>query len=90
MRKIEILEDVRIRFPARGPEFDLGVEIGVLSVLMAQGERRIERHLPRESLEQIRPLAKRFHYTVIATAHGADFAITLVLGKPRPSLRIVS
>jgi hypothetical protein len=37
MRKIEIIDDVRLRFPGRDSEFDIGIEVGAASVLMAQG-----------------------------------------------------
>lgn len=37
MRRIEIIEDVRLRFPQRDGEFNVGIEVGAVSVLLAQG-----------------------------------------------------
>jgi hypothetical protein len=41
MRKIEMLADLRVRFPERDAEFDEGVEVGIVATLMALGERNI-------------------------------------------------
>jgi hypothetical protein len=90
MRKIEIFDDVRLRFPGRDEEFDLGVEVGAVSVLMAQGYLLIEREISNSAVEQLRPLADRFNYTLVATeaAHGLS-RMSLSPKKRRPLLHIV-
>lgn len=90
MRKIEILEDVRLRFPGRDAEFDLGIEVGALSVQIAQGIPVINRELSEAATEQLRPIAERFLYTLVATpsANGM-MSITLTRWASRPALRVV-
>lgn len=89
MRKIEVIDGVSIRFPAREPEFDLGVEIGILATLMAIGQRGIERRVSAACLEQLRLLAERFRYVVTATPTGEDFDVALRPMALRPQLRLV-
>jgi hypothetical protein len=90
MRKIEILEDVRLRFPGRDAEFDLGLEVGAVSVLLAQGISLIQRELSHEAAEQLRPLAQRFGYTLVAAdAPSGMLAVTLAHRSRRPMLRVV-
>jgi len=90
MRKIEILDDVRLRFPARDAEFDLGLEVGSVSVLMAQGIGLIQRDLSPEAVEQLRPIAERFHYALVANgAENGMMSVTLLPWSRRPLLRIV-
>ncbi|KQR72998.1 hypothetical protein [Rhizobium sp. Leaf341] len=90
MRKIEIIEDVRLRFPGRNAEFDIGVEVGAVSVLLAQGVVAIHRELSREATEQLRPIAEKFGYTILANDCAADLtAVTIVPRQRRPLLRIV-
>lgn len=91
MRRIEILEDVHVRFPGRGAEFDLGVEIGALTALMAIGDPIIERTVSPDAVEQLRPLAERFGYTVIAVPQEQSCLVHLASGAhKRPSLRLIS
>lgn len=67
MRKIEILDDVRLQRPNRDSDFDLGLEVGAKSVLMAQGVPLIQRELSVRAVEQLRPIAERFCYALVAT-----------------------
>jgi hypothetical protein len=91
MRKIEIVDDVRLRFPGRDAEFDLGVEVGAVSVLMAQGHAVIERELSEAGVEQLRPIADRFNYAIIATGTVPGMLQVAFAPKSRrPRLRIVS
>jgi len=91
MRRLEILNDLYLKFPGRSAEFDLGVEIGALSVLMAQGEAMVCRQLTAEGVEQLRPLAERFGYNIVATeAEGGLVDVTIVHRRyGRPKLRVV-
>jgi hypothetical protein len=90
MRKIEIFDDVRLRFPGRDAEFDLGLEIGAISVLMAQGHMLIQRELSDAAVEQLRPIAERFGYALVATEAVSSLAwVTLSPKSRRPLLRIV-
>lgn len=90
MRKIEILEDVRLRFPGRDAEFDVGVEVGAVSVLLAQGVIMIRRELSHEATEHLRPVAEKFGYTVVATDAGSELmSVTIAPRSHRPMLRIV-
>lgn len=90
MRKIEILDDVRLRFPGRGAEFDTGLEVGVASVLMAQGEPLIQRTLSSAAVAQLRPIAERFRYAMVATEAGEDvMSVSLLHWSRRPMLRVV-
>jgi hypothetical protein len=89
MRRIEVLDDVFVRFPGRGDEFDLGIEIGSLCVRMATGEPLIQRHLSAECLEQLRPLAERFRYALVATPAEEGFETSLIHWSSRPKLRVV-
>jgi len=90
MRKIEILEDVRLRFPGRDFEFDVGVEVGAVSVLLAQGVLVVHRELSREATEQLRPIAEKFGYTLVASdADSEVMAVTIAPKSRRPTLRVV-
>lgn len=90
MRRIEIIADVHARFAGRDETFDLGFELGTLAVLMAQGEPAIRRVVSAECLDQLRPLAERFGYGVVAVPAGADFALVLDIHRQgRPKLRLV-
>lgn len=91
MRKIEIIDDVRVRFPGRDAEFDLGLEVGAISVLMAQGMPVIQREMSLAASELLRPLAEKFRYALVATP-GADaevVSVSLVQWSRRPLLRLV-
>ncbi|PWE54001.1 hypothetical protein DEM27_21960 [Metarhizobium album] len=63
---------MRLRFPRRDAEFDLGVEVVGISVLIAQGAMIIERDVTKEALEQLLTIAERFRYAVSwdNAAHG--------------------
>jgi hypothetical protein len=90
MRKIEIIEDVKLRFPGRSAEFDTGVEVGAVSVLLAQGVLAVQRELSREATEQLRPIAEKFGYTIRASNCEAEIsAVSIVPKQRRPLLRVV-
>ena len=60
--KIEIIEGLRISFPGREKEFSCGVEIGVISYLMGNGEPNFRRWISRDSLDQVKALATALGY----------------------------
>ena len=90
MRTIEIIDDVRLRFPGRDADFDLGVEVGSVSVLMAQGTSLVQRQLSVAAVEQLRPIAERFRYALVATPAGEGMMeVSLMHWSRRPLLRVV-
>jgi hypothetical protein len=90
MRKIEIIDDVRLRFPDRDAEFDLGLEVGAISVLIAQGLPVIERTVSEAAVEQLRPIAMRFRYILSLTDAGEGMiSLNLARIHRRPALRVV-
>jgi hypothetical protein len=90
MRTIEIIDDVRLRFPQRNEDFDLGVEVGAASVLMIQGTPLIQRKLSIAATEQLRPIAERYRYALVATPAGEDMMdVSLLHWSRRPLLRVV-
>ena len=90
MRKIEIIDDVRMRFPGRETEFNVGFEVGVISVLIAQGAPIIERQVSKDALEQLRPIAERFRY-IVSAREDEDGLMSVCLARwpKRPHLRVV-
>jgi hypothetical protein len=90
MRKIEILADVKLRFPGRDAEFDVGIEVGAVSVLIAQGVPLIQRHLSRDATDQLRPIAEQFRYTMVVTeTEEGQMNVSLSNRPRRPLLRVV-
>lgn len=90
MRSIEIIDDVRLRFPGRDWEFDLGIEVGSLSVLIAQGVAAVEREVSREALEQLIPIAERFRYAVACADSDSDIVrVRFTRFRQKPHLRLV-
>lgn len=90
MRNIEIVDEVRLRFPGRDAQFDIGLEVGAVSVLMAQGSPLIQRELSHAATEQLRPIAEHFRYAMVATAAGEQMmSVSLLHWSRRPLLRVV-
>ncbi|MBW6425219.1 hypothetical protein KX729_27680 [Rhizobium sp. XQZ8] len=90
MRKIEIFDDVRLRFPGRDEEFDLGIEVGAVCVLMAQGQAMIRRALSEAAVDQLRPIADRLDYTITATSPVSGICeVSFSPKSRRPLLRLV-
>jgi hypothetical protein len=90
VRQVEIESGLRLRFPRRSEEFDQGVEIGVLAVLMATGGMDFERSISVENLDQARALADKLGYHLVCRsmdAHSAD--VLFKTGRPRPQLTLV-
>jgi hypothetical protein len=90
MRHIHLAEGLRLRFPGRNEDFDQGVEIGMLAVLMDLGQREFCRWISAENRNQARALAEQLGYHVIEGTSDADWIeITFRSGPARPQLRLV-
>jgi hypothetical protein len=90
MRHIHLAEGLRLRFPGRDENFDQGVEIGMLAVLMDMGTREFCRWISRSNLDQARALAKQLGYHVVE-GEGSNGWTELVFrsGPARPQLKLV-
>ena len=90
MRRIQVEDGLSLRFPGRGPEFDEGVEIGVLAAHLAARQAEFTLCLADSSLDQARALADRFGYRVHACpVDDGRSAMTFLTGRRRPKLTLV-
>jgi hypothetical protein len=90
MRHIHLTHGLRLRFPGRNEDFDQGVEIGMLAVLMDLGTREFSRWISSENLDQARALAKQLGYNVVVGDSDADWTeLVFRSGVVRPQLRLV-
>ena len=95
MRHIHLSDDMRVRFPARSEEFDLGVEIGVIAALMEAHMREFTRRVSPANLDQARALADKMGFRVLHAPVADEPAeqewvdITFRHGQARPSLKLV-
>jgi hypothetical protein len=90
MRHIHLTEGLRIRFPGRDEEFDQGVEIGILAVLMDAGHREFSRRISTANMGQARALASQLGYVVLAGAsEGATTELLFRIATARPVLKVV-
>jgi hypothetical protein len=90
VRRIHVENGLSLRFPNRDKEFDEGVEIGVLAVLMSSGARSFTHWVSTANVAQVRALAEGMGYRV--TEGEADGALTQVIfrtGGSRPKLTLV-
>ena len=89
MRHIHLADGLRLRFPGRNEDFDQGVEIGMLAVLMDLGTREFSRWISSENLDQARALARQLGYHVVeGGADGAWVEVVFRTGVARPQLRL--
>jgi hypothetical protein len=92
MRHIHLDEGLRLRFPGRSEDFDQGVEIGMLAVLMDQGLMEFSRWISRDNLSQVEAIAKQMGYRIVEEGGDEEWAdITFVHGsvKAKPHLKLV-
>jgi len=90
MRHIHLTDGLRLRFPGRDEEFDQGVEIGMLAVLMDLGTREFTRWISSDNLEQARALAKQLGYHVVEGTSDTEWTeLVFRTGSARPQLRLV-
>jgi len=90
MHHIHIAEGVRLRFPARSVDFDQGVEIGMLAVLMSQDTAEFSRRISNANLGQARALAERLGYRIVEGPADEDWVeVTFYNRTARPRLRVI-
>ncbi|WP_201840817.1 hypothetical protein [Microvirga zambiensis] len=92
MRHIHLDDGLRLRFPGRSEDFDQGVEIGMIAVLMDQGLPEFSRWIARSNLSQVQAIAKQMGYRVEQDDGDEEWVeITFVYGtvKAKPKLRLV-
>jgi hypothetical protein len=90
MRHIHVADGLRLRFPGRTEEFDQGVEIGMLAVLMDLGDREFSRWISTANLEQARALARQLGYSVVEGHTDAEWTeLVFRFGTARPKLKLV-
>jgi hypothetical protein len=90
MHHIHLAEGLRIRFPGRSADFDQGVEIGMLAVLMDQSATEFRRWISSANLEQARALAERLGYRIVEGMADGDWVeLSFQNRAARPRLRIV-
>jgi len=83
---------LRLRFPGRSEDFDQGVEIGMIAVLMDQGFPEFSRWIARSNLSQVQAIAKQMRYRIEENGGDEEWVeITFVYGtaKAKPTLRLV-
>ena len=93
MWKINIQDDLRIRFPARDKVFAEGVEIGMLATLMSLGWKEFGRTISKVNLDQARSLGEKLGYHLAAVEDDAEdstfLRITFRDRKQRAKLKLV-
>lgn len=92
MRHIHLDDGLRLRFPGRSEDFDQGVEIGMIAVLMDQGLSEFSRWIARSNLSQVEAIAKQMGYRIEENGGDGEWAdITFLYGtvEAKPKLRLV-
>ena len=89
VRKIEIDEGLRLRFPGRDAEFHDGVEIGTVAALMAVVGGDFRRVVAADNVEQVRALAEKLGYHLtIPSREGESREVSFSTATPRPKLSL--
>lgn len=90
MRHIHLAEGLRLQFPRRTEEFDQGVEIGMIAMLMDLGTQDFTRWISTANLELTRSLAKKMGYHLVEGPTDTGLTkVTLRVGRARPKLQLV-
>ena len=91
MWKINIQDDLRIRFPARDSAFSEGVEIGMLATLMSLGWREFDRTISSANLDQARSLGEKlgYHMAGVADDEPGFLRVTFRERSQRARLKLV-
>ncbi len=92
MRHIHLDDGLRLRFPGRSEDFDQGVEIGMIAVLMDQGLAEFSRWIARSNLSQVQAIAKQMGYRIEEGGGDEEWVdVTFLHGtaKAKPKLRLV-
>ena len=87
MRLIHVEEDLRLRFPGRGEEFNEGVEVGLLIAGMASRRSELSIRIAAANLDQVQELATGLGYRVRVEAQDDCWVdITCCTGRIRPTI----
>jgi hypothetical protein len=92
MRHIHLDDGLRLRFPGRSEDFDQGVEIGMIAVLMDQGFPEFSRWIAKSNLSQVQSIAKQMGYRIEEGGGDEEWVdVTFLHGtvKAKPKLRLV-
>ena len=92
MRHIHLDDGLRLRFPGRSEDFDQGVEIGMIAVLMDQGLSEFSRWISRPNLSQVEAIAKQMGYRIEESGDDTEWVeVTFLYGaaKAKPKLKLV-
>ena len=90
MRRIQVEDGLSLRFPGRDEEFNEGVEIGILAVLMSTGQRGFTRWLSSANVEQARAIADKMGYRLTTgEVDGGLVEAIFRTGRARPKLTLV-
>jgi hypothetical protein len=92
MRHIHLDDGLRLRFPGRSEDFDQGVEIGMIAVLMDQGLTEFARWISRSNLSQVEAIARQMGYRIEEGGGDEEWVdVTFLHGaaKAKPKLRLV-
>jgi hypothetical protein len=92
MRHIHLDDGLRLRFPGRSEDFDQGVEIGMIAVLMDQGLSEFSRWIARSNLSQVEAIAKQMSYRLEEAGGDEEWVdVTFLYGtaKSKPKLKLV-
>jgi hypothetical protein len=92
MRHIHLDDGLRLRFPGRSEDFDQGVEIGMIAVLMDQGLGEFSRCIARSNLSQVEAIARQMGYRIEEAGGDEEWVdLTFLYGtaKSKPKLKLV-
>jgi len=100
MQYIHVTDELRIRFPNRSSDFDVGVEVGVLAALMTLPLPHFTRRISADAAVQAGPLAEKLGYALSSEADGvsaegipmcsASFRFGAAPAKPKPRFAVVA
>ena len=90
VRRIHVEDGLSLRFPNRDQEFNEGVEIGILAVLMSSGQRGFTHWVSATNVEQARSLAEGMGYRLTeGETEGTLTEVIFRTGRERPKLTLV-
>jgi hypothetical protein len=90
VRRIQVEQGLSLRFPGRDEEFNEGVEIGILAVLMSSGQRSFTHWIASANVSQARAVAGKMGYRLsVGPSDGELTEVILRTGRARPALTLV-
>jgi len=90
MRHIHVDDGFRLRFPGRSEDFDQGVEIGMLAVLMDLKTTEFRRWISKANQGQAEALARQMGYYIVRGEEADDWVDLVFRDAPaRPQLKLV-